>query len=197
MMRELNVVRDQVTQNWWAVALRGAFAILFGILTIAWPQITVVVLVALFGAWALLDGISAFVAAWRSAEAKQTWWPFLLTGVLGVGAAIVTWVWPQITALSLLYVIAVWAIVSGVLQLAGAIRMRKVITNEFWLGLAGVAGIVFGVLALIYPGAGAIAITWAIGWYAIVVGFFFLMLGFRLRSMRPMATSSTTGTVPA
>jgi uncharacterized membrane protein HdeD (DUF308 family) len=196
MMRELHGFGNEIARNWWMVALRGAFAILFGLLTIAWPQLTVVVLVALFGAWALLDGISAFLAAWRSAEAKQTWWPFLVTGVLGVGAAIVTWVWPQITALSLLYVIAVWAIASGVLQIAAAIRMRKVITNEFWLALAGIGGVVFGLLVLVFPGAGAIAIAWAIGWYAILFGVLLVLLGFRLRSMRPMATS-TRGVVPA
>ena len=195
MMRELHEIGNEITRNWWMVALRGAFAILFGILTIAWPQITVVVLVALFGAWALLDGISAFVAAWRSAEAKQTWWPFLVTGVLGVGAAIVTWVWPQITALSLLYVIAVWAIASGVLQIVAAIRMRKIITNEFWLALAGIGSVVFGLLVLVFPGAGAIGIAWAIGWYAILFGILLVMLGFRLRSMRPMGTS-TGGVVP-
>jgi uncharacterized membrane protein HdeD (DUF308 family) len=196
MMRELHEMGNEITRNWWMVALRGAFAILFGILTIAWPQITVVVLVALFGAWALLDGISAFVAAWRSAEAKQTWWPFLVTGVLGVGAAIVTWVWPQITALSLLYVIAVWAIASGVLQIVAAIRMRKIITNEFWLALAGIGSVVFGLLVLVFPGAGAIGIAWAIGWYAILFGLLMVMLGFRLRSMRPMAPPAG-GAVPA
>jgi uncharacterized membrane protein HdeD (DUF308 family) len=196
MMPELHEIGNEITRNWWMVALRGAFAILFGILTIAWPQITVVVLVALFGAWALLDGISAFVAAWRSAEAKQTWWPFLVTGVLGVGAAIVTWVWPQITALSLLYVIAVWAIASGVLQIVAAIRMRKIITNEFWLALAGIGSVVFGLLVLVFPGAGAIGIAWAIGWYAILFGILLVMLGFRLRSMRPMAPP-TSGVVPA
>lgn len=195
-MRDVHVIREEITRNWWAVALRGAFAILFGVLTIAWPQITLAILVALFGAWALLDGISAFVAAWRSAERKQTWWPFLVTGVLGVGAAIVTWVWPQITALSLLYVIAVWAIVSGALQIAAAIRMRKIITNEFWLALAGIGSVVFGLLVLVFPGAGAIGIAWAIGWYAILFGLLLVMLGFRLRSMRPTAPS-TGGVVPA
>ena len=196
MIRGLHEIGNEITQNWWMVALRGAFAVLFGLLTIAWPQLTVVVLVALFGAWALLDGISAFIAAWRSAEAKQTWWPFLVTGVLGVGAAIVTWVWPQITALSLLYVIAVWAIASGALQVAAAIRMRKVITNEFWLALAGVGSVVFGLLVLVFPGAGAIGIAWAIGWYAILFGILLVMLGFRLRSMRPMSTSAD-GATPA
>jgi uncharacterized membrane protein HdeD (DUF308 family) len=196
MMRELHEFGNEIARNWWMVALRGAFAILFGLLTIAWPQLTVVVLVALFGAWALLDGIAAFMAAWRSAEARQTWWPFLVTGVLGVGAAIVTWVWPQITALSLLYVIAVWAIASGALQIAAAIRMRKVITNEFWLALAGIGSVVFGLLVLVFPGAGAIGIAWAIGWYAILFGLLLVMLGFRLRSLAP-TQPSRDGAIPA
>ena len=98
--------------------------------------------------------------------------------------------------LSLLYVIAVWAIVSGVLQIVAAIRMRKVITNEFWRALAGIGSVVFGLLVLVFPGAGAIGIAWAIGWYAIIFGILLVMLGFRLRSMRPMATS-TGGAVPA
>lgn len=196
MMRDVHVIRDEITRNWWTVALRGAFAILFGVLTIAWPQITVAILVALFGAWALLDGISAFVAAWRSADRKQTWWPFLVTGVLGVGAAIVTWVWPEITALTLLAVIAVWAIASGIFQIVAAIRMRQVIDNEFWLGLSGLGSVVFGVLVLLFPGAGAIGIAWAIGWYAILFGSMLVMLGFRLRSMRSLAPS-TSGAVPA
>ena len=92
---------EELTRNWWAVALRGAFALLFGLLTLVWPTLTVVVLVALFGAWALLDGVFAFAAAWRRAERRQTWWPFLVEGILGVAAAVVTWVWPQITALGL------------------------------------------------------------------------------------------------
>lgn len=174
---------DELTRNWWAVALRGAFALLFGILTLVWPSLTVVVLVALFGAWAFLDGVFAFAAAWRRAERKQTWWPFLVEGVLGVAAAVVTLVWPEITALGLLTVIGVWAIVTGVFEVVAAFRLRQMIENEVWLGLAGAASVVFGVLVLIFPGAGAIAIAWAIGWYAILFGAFLLMLGFRLRGM--------------
>jgi uncharacterized membrane protein HdeD (DUF308 family) len=176
-------VVEGLTRNWWAVALRGAFALLFGLLTLVWPTLTVVVLVALFGAWALLDGAFAFAAAWRRAERRQTWWPFLVEGILGVAAAVVTWVWPQITALGLLTVIGVWAIVTGILEIVSAIRLRRMITNEFWLGLAGAASVVFGVLVLIFPGAGAVAIAWVIGWYAILFGVFLLMLGFRLRGM--------------
>lgn len=196
MMGDLHVIRDEITRNWWTVALRGAFAVLFGVLTIAWPTLTVAILVGLFGAWALLDGISAFVAAWRSAERKQTWWPFLITGVLGVGAAVVTWVWPQITALTLLTVIGVWAIAGGILQIAAAIRMRQVIDNELWLALSGFGSVVFGVLVLLFPGAGAIGIAWAIGWYAILFGLMLVMLGFRLRAMRSME-ASRDGTVRA
>jgi uncharacterized membrane protein HdeD (DUF308 family) len=173
-----------MARYWWAVALRGAFAILFGILSLAWPEITVVVLVALFGAWALVDGILLLVAAWRRAGAGQTWWPSLLEGLLGVAAAAVTFVWPDITALALLFVIGAWAIVTGALEIWAAVAMRKVIDNEVWLGLSGLASILFGFIVVLFPGAGALGIVWLIGAYAIVFGVFLLMLGFRLRRYR-------------
>lgn len=190
MMREPEGLVSALARYWWAIALRGAFAILFGILSFAWPEITVVVLVALFGAWALVDGILLLVAAWRRAGAGRTWWPPLLEGLLGIGAAAVTFFWPDITALALLYVIGAWAIVSGVLEIAAAVAMRKVIDNEVWLGLAGLAGIVFGVIVLLFPGAGALGIVWLIATYAIVFGVFLVMLGLRLRGHRAPATAA-------
>jgi uncharacterized membrane protein HdeD (DUF308 family) len=188
MMPEPAGLVSALSRNWWAVALRGAFAVLFGILSFAWPEITVVVLVALFGAWALIDGILLLASAWRRAERGQTWWPLLLEGLLGVAAAAVTFLWPDITALALLFVIGAWAIVTGILEIAAAIAMRRVIDNEVWLGLAGIAGILFGVIVLLFPGAGALGIVWLIATYAIVFGVFLLMLGFRLRSYRPPTT---------
>jgi uncharacterized membrane protein HdeD (DUF308 family) len=188
MMPEPAGLVSALSRNWWAVALRGAFAVLFGILSFAWPEITVVVLVALFGAWALIDGILLLASAWRRAERGQTWWPLLLEGLLGVAAAAVTFLWPDITALALFFVIGAWAIVTGILEIAAAIAMRRVIDNEVWLGLAGIAGILFGVIVLLFPGAGALGIVWLIATYAIVFGVFLLMLGFRLRSYRPPTT---------
>jgi uncharacterized membrane protein HdeD (DUF308 family) len=183
MMRDMPAVRTSIAHNWWALALRGVFALIFGILTLVWPSLTVAVLVALFGAWALVDGVFAFVAAWQRAERQLTWWPMLLEGILGVAAGIITWVWPQITALGLLTVIGVWAIFTGFTELVAAIRLRKMISNEVWLGLAGIASVIFGALVLIFPGAGAIGIAWAIGWFAILYGVLMLMPGFRLRGL--------------
>jgi uncharacterized membrane protein HdeD (DUF308 family) len=147
-----------------------------------------VVLVALFGAWAGIDGILLLTAAWRRAERGQRWWPLLLEGLLGIAAAAVTLLWPGITALALLYVIGAWAIVTGVIEIAAAISMRRVIENEVWLGLAGLASIVFGVIVVLFPGAGAVGIVWLIASYAVVFGLFLLMLGFRLRGYPPTGT---------
>jgi uncharacterized membrane protein HdeD (DUF308 family) len=170
-----------LARNWWAIALRGAFAVLFGILSFAWPELTIVVLVALFGAWALIDGILLLIATWRQAERGRRWSPLLVEGILGVAAAAVTFLWPDITALALLFVIGAWAIVTGLTEIAAAIAMRRVIDNEVWLGLAGLASVGFGLIVLIFPGAGAVGIVWLIASYAIVFGAILLMLGLRLR----------------
>jgi uncharacterized membrane protein HdeD (DUF308 family) len=181
MMMEPAGLVTTLARNWWAIALRGAVAILFGIVSFAWPELTVVVLVALFGAWALIDGVLLLVAAWRQAERGRRWWPLLVEGILGVAAAAVTFLWPDITALALLFVIGAWAIVTGLTEIAAAIAMRRVIDNEVWLGLAGLASVGFGLIVLIFPGAGAVGIAWLIASYAIVFGVILLMLGFRLR----------------
>jgi uncharacterized membrane protein HdeD (DUF308 family) len=181
MMPEPAGLVGALARNWWAIALRGAFAVLFGILSFAWPEITVAVLVALFGAWALIDGILLLMAAWRRAELGGRWWPPVLEGLLGIVAAAVTLLWPDITALALLYVIGAWAIVTGIIEIAAAIAMRRVIDNELWLALAGLASIGFGSIVSIFPGAGAVGIVWLIASYAIVFGVFLLMLGLRLR----------------
>jgi len=148
-----------LARNWWAVALRGAFAILFGILSFAWPEITVLVLVTLFAAWALIDGILLLMAAWRRAELGGRWWPLVLEGLVGIAVAAVTLLWPDITALALLYVIGAWAILTGIIEIVAAVAMRRVIDNELWLGLAGLASIGFGLIVWIFPGAGAVGIV--------------------------------------
>jgi uncharacterized membrane protein HdeD (DUF308 family) len=195
-MQEPTAPGIELARNWWAIALRGVLAIVFGILTLLWPGLTVLVLVALFGAWALLDGIFSIVAAWQRRERRGSWWPLLLEGLLGIAAGVVTWVWPELTALGLLAVIAVWAIVTGLMEIAAAIRLRRVITNEVWLALAGVGSVVFGVLVLLFPGAGAIGIAWAIGWYAIVFGALLVALGFRLGGARGPMVGAQASTPP-
>jgi uncharacterized membrane protein HdeD (DUF308 family) len=167
--------------NWWALAVRGALAILFGIIAFVWPGISLTALVLLFGAFAFVDGVFAIVTGVRGIRRDDRWWAFLLEGILGVAVAVLTVLWPAITALALLLLIAAWATVTGVLEIVAAVRLRRVIRGEWLLGLAGVASIVFGVLLALNPGAGALAVLWLIGAYAIVFGALLVALGFRLR----------------
>src|SRR5262249_13320305 len=139
----------EMTRYWWVLALRGVVAVLFGLLAFVWPGVTLAALVLLFGAYALLDGVAALVHAVAGGAGMR--WPLALEGLVGVLAGIATLVWPGITALALLYLIAVWAIVTGVLEVVSAIRLRQVIDNEWLLGLSGLASVVFGVLLVVWP----------------------------------------------
>jgi uncharacterized membrane protein HdeD (DUF308 family) len=172
-----------VTRYWWAIALRGAVAILFGVLAFAWPGVTLAALVLLFGAYAIVDGAAAIVVGIKQYGERERWWATLLGGIVSVGAGIVTFLMPGITALALLFVIAVWAILRGILEIAAAVRLRHVIEGEWLMGLAGALSIVFGLVLIAFPGAGALAVIWWIGAYAIVLGVVLVMLGFRARGL--------------
>jgi uncharacterized membrane protein HdeD (DUF308 family) len=180
-MSELGFDTDVLARHWWAIALRGLAAIIFGILAFAMPGVTLAVLVLLFGAYALVDGIFNIVAAVSGRSGRQSWWMVLLEGLVSVAAGLVTFFMPGLTALTLVYVISAWAIITGVLEVVAAIRLRKEITNEWWLALSGVLSIVFGVLVAAFPGAGALALVFWIGAYAVVFGAMLVALGFRLR----------------
>lgn len=180
-----------LARNWWVLAVRGLFGIAFGILAFVWPGLTLGALVVVFGAYALVDGIFALVAAVRVAGAQGRWWPLLLESLVSIAAGVLTFVWPGITALALLFVIAAWAIVTGVFEIVAAVRLRKEISDEWALGLSGAASVIFGFWLLIFPGAGALAVVWLIGIYAIVFGVLLLMLAFRLRGMQEMAPAAT------
>jgi uncharacterized membrane protein HdeD (DUF308 family) len=170
-----------LVQNWWALALRGLFAIIFGLLSLVWPGLSLAALVLLFGAYALVDGIFALIAAVRRAEAHMRWAQFAWEGVFGVAAGVVTFFWPGMTALLLLYFIAAWAVLTGIFKIAAAIRLRKEITDEWALGLNGVASIIFGIVLIVFPGAGALALIWLIGGFALLFGVLLLALALRLR----------------
>jgi uncharacterized membrane protein HdeD (DUF308 family) len=170
-----------VAQYWWTLVLRGAVAILFGIMAFLWPGVTLSALVLLFGAYALVDGIAAVIMGIREYGNRERWWATLLSGIVSVAAGIITFVMPGITALALLTLIAFWAIVRGVFEIVAAIRLRHEIEGELLLGLGGALSIAFGVLMLMFPGAGALAVIWWIAAFAIVSGVLLLMLGFRLR----------------
>jgi uncharacterized membrane protein HdeD (DUF308 family) len=177
-----------LVKNWWALALRGFFAVLFGILTFLLPGITLVTLVLLFGAYALADGIFNVIAFFRVASHH---WALLIEGVIGIIAGVLTFAWPAITAIVLLYLIAFWAIFTGVFEIVAGIRLRKVITNEWLMIVIGVLSLAFGVLILFAPGAGALAIVLWIGAYAVVFGIGLLALAFRLRGHRHLIAQPT------
>jgi uncharacterized membrane protein HdeD (DUF308 family) len=171
-----------LSRNWWAVALRGVAAIIFGLLTFVLPGITLAAMVLLFGAYALLDGLFAIIASARGQEEKGPWWALVIEGLLSIAAGIVTFMWPGLTMLVLLYVIGAWAIITGVLEIVAALRLRRHIRGEFWLGLSGVLSVAFGVLLYLAPAAGALALVWWTGAYALVFGAFLLGLAWRLRN---------------
>jgi len=174
-----------ITRDWWVFALRGLAAILFGVLAFASPEITLATLVLLFGAYAFVDGVSLLIALARGdAAARRHAWAFGIMGVLGIVASIVTFVWPGITALSLLYLVALWAITMGVLQVVAAIALRREIEGEFWMALGGVMSVVFGSLLIVSPGTGLDALVWMLGAWAIVFGASSLGLAYRLHGIK-------------
>ena len=172
-----------LARNWWVFVLRGAAAVLFGVLAFARPGITLEVLVLLFAFWALFDGVFALISSVGAAEAHEPWWPLVLIGLLGIAAGVVTLRWPGITALALLLVVAYWSIFRGILEIVGAVRLRNLIHGEGWLIFGGIASIAFGVLLVINPGSGLLAVVWLVGLYAVIFGIAQIMLGLRLRSL--------------
>ena len=173
---------DSLSRNWWAVSLRGLAGILFGIITFIAPGISLAALVLLFGAYAFADGVLAIVTAIRR-RGNDRWGMLLLEGLVGVAAGVLTLLWPGITALALLYVIAAWALVTGAFEIAAAIRLRKVITGEWILALSGILSMALGVLLIVAPGPGALAVVIWIGAYAFVFGVLLFALGLRLKGL--------------
>ena len=169
-------------RHWWILALRGLVAILFGVMAFAWPRITLAILVLLFGAYALVDGVFAIVAAVSAPKELRKWWMLLIEGLIGVGVGVVSFVWPWITALALLWLIAFWAVLTGILEIGTAIQLRKVIEGEWLMILSGILSILFGLLLVVMPGAGALAVIWIIGLYAMIFGVLLVALAFRMRA---------------
>jgi uncharacterized membrane protein HdeD (DUF308 family) len=173
-----------LSKAWWVYLVRGLLAILFGVLAFARPGLTLATLVIFFGAWALATGVFAIFAAFAAKKVHTDWWVLLLEGLLGIAVGLVTFWAPGITAISLLWYLAFWAILSGIFEIVTALRLRKEIRGEGWLMLAGLASIVFGVLLLARPGAGALAVITFIGAYALVLGVILLMAAFKLKGLQ-------------
>lgn len=167
-----------LAKRWWLILLRGLVAIVFGILAFAWPGLTLLSLVLLYGAFALADGVIALAAAVTGRVSAPTWW-LVLVGIFGILAGIVSFMFPGMTALVLILLIGAWAIAHGIIEIAAAIQLRKEIRNDWLLILAGVLSVAFGFLVIAAPGAGALALVWAIGAYAILFGA--LLIGFSLQ----------------
>ena len=170
-----------LSRHWWLLLLRGLVAIAFGILTWLQPGISLAALVILFGAYSLADGILASWTAIAGGKDNDYRWVLLLEGLLGIGIGVLTFAAPDITALALLFYIAIWAIATGVLEIAAAIRLRNEIKDEWLLILAGLASVVFGVILAARPGAGALALLWLIASYAVAFGVLLVILAFKTR----------------
>ncbi len=162
---------------WWALALRGVGALAFAALAFLWPGLTLVVLVALFAAYAFVDGLTALVTG-----IGARWWSMVALGVLSVAAGVAALAWPGLTALALVYLIAAWAVVRGAFELVAAVQLRRAIEGEWLLALSGIASIAFGALVAAFPGAGALSIVWLLGAFAVVLGALSLAVAFRLRT---------------
>lgn len=192
-----NVNIDQLAERWWALVVRGVAAILFGALTFALPGISLLVLLILWAAYALVDGVLNLVLAARGARAGRRWGWLLFEGIVSIAAGVVAVVWPGITAWALLMVIAAWAVVTGVAEIAVAIRLRRQLEGEWLLALGGVLSIAFGVALVAYPGAGVLAVLWMVGAYAILFGVLLIGLGWRLHAWHRAEHPGTHGGLPS
>lgn len=175
----LGALKQAVARHWWILLLRGLAAIAFGVLAFVWPGLTLTTLILLFGIHCIVDGVVSLGVGSGSGR----FWPALLIAAISIGAGLVSFFYPGLTALVLVYVIAAWAIVRGILEIMYAIEVRKAIEGELLLILAGLASVIFGVLILVYPSAGALSIVWIIGSYAIVFGLLLVLLSFRVKSL--------------
>ena len=178
----------QLVRNWWIPVLRGAVGILFGVLVFAYPRTAVEVFVYLFGAYALLDGVVALAMSFDVSRGRG--W-LILSGIAGIAAGILTFLYPSATAVVLLYIVAAWAIITGIFEIAAALEWRQVLSDMWMLGLAGVLSIILGVLLFSSPSAGLIAWAWLIGIYAIFYGVLYIAAGIRLKSFQPSQSASS------
>ena len=190
-------MKISLARNWWSLIIRGAVAIIVGLVTFAWPAITFGAMVLLFGAYAFVDGIFALIGAFRAIRSNDRWGVLVFEGTAGIVTAAITVFWPAITALALVYIIAAWAFVTGALEIYAAIRLREYISGELLLVLGGIVSIIFGVVAVVLPVAGALAIALVFGVYAVMFGVILVALGLRLRGWMKATDAGAGMPVPA
>jgi uncharacterized membrane protein HdeD (DUF308 family) len=171
-------------KHWWQVAVRGLIALIFGIMLLAWPEVSLFIFAILFGAFAFVDGIFTLVAAvnYKAGAGQRTW--LFVRGILGIIVGIITFFWPAITMLALVLLIGAWALIAGIMELNFAFRAVKERGAKWLFAISGILSIILGILLLVSPIAAAIAVIWVIGAYAVIVGIVLIVLGFRLRSSK-------------
>ena len=175
-------VKSALHRSWWLLLLRGIAAVAFGVLTFVWPQISLLTLIMVYGVYALIDGVLALIAAIRGGGFVPRWW-LALGGVVSILAAVVAFAWPGLTALVLVYLIGFWSILRGVLEIIGAIRLRNEIANEWTLGGAGALSVIFGLILVFMPGAGALGLLWLIAAWAVLFGLLLIWVAFKVRKL--------------
>jgi uncharacterized membrane protein HdeD (DUF308 family) len=179
-----------LSRYWWVLVVRGAIAILFGVLAYTLPLATLATLVLVFGAYAFVEGSFAVVSAVAGRDLTPDWWILLLQGLLGIGVGMLTLFNPEVTAVALLVYIAAWAVVAGLLQVYAAIKLRQELTGEWWLALGGIAGVAFGILMMWRPAVGALAVLWLIATYAILWGVMLMFSGLVVYRARKQALTA-------
>ncbi|MGP1674893.1 MAG: HdeD family acid-resistance protein [Candidatus Limnocylindrales bacterium] len=180
----------EMARSWWTFILRGVLAILFGVIAFVAPPATIAALVLLFGAWALVDGVFGIVNGIKNRGTDRSWALALLEGAAGIVAGVLALAFPAVAAGVLLLLISAWSIVTGVIEIVMAVRLREQITGELWLAIGGILSIVFGLLLFLFPLSGAITIVWIIGAFAIAFGISMIVLGWRLRGINARVTGA-------
>jgi uncharacterized membrane protein HdeD (DUF308 family) len=178
---------ERMAAHWWLPVVRGIFAILFGLVALAWPRETLIVLILIFGAFCFVDGVFAIVTAIRSATQHHRWGMLLLEGIIGILVGLLAYAAPFAIALFFIYFAAGWAIVTGIFELIAAFRIRQSVAGEIWMILAGVLSVILGLAFFVFPGIGLLAWIWLIGVYAIFFGALMIGFGLRLRAMHTAA----------
>jgi len=177
-----NIAAPIIQRNWWVMAMRGLFAIIFGLIALVAPGIALLAFIYVFAAYAIVDGGIAIITAIQERELLYRWGWVLFEGILSILVGIIAFAEPGLTALVLLYFIAAWAIITGIMEIVAAFSIREFVSREVLLALAGIVSVAFGVLLFFFPGSGILSILWLVGIYGIVFGILFIVRAFQLRS---------------
>lgn len=180
----IGLINAALARNWWVFVLRGVLGVIFGVIAFAYPGSTMLSLVIVFSAYAFADGILSIIAGVRAAQQKDSWGYLVLSGVVSIVAAVAAVVWPTITVITFVVLVAFWALFGGGLMLAAAAQLN-IDHGRWWLVLGGIASLIYGVLLIISPLTGALVLTWWIGAYALVLGISLIVLGIKLKSFAP------------